>query len=267
MCELGFVGMATGMAMMGLRPVIELQFADFISTAFDAIVQFAASAHYIQGRAVPWTIRAPSDGGTNSGPFHSQNPEAWFAHVPGLKVVCPSTPADAKGLLISAIRDNNPVVYMECKPLYRSLQGEVPAGDYTVPIGKAQVARAGEDLSIVTYGSQLQQSLAAAEELAREEIYVEVLDLRSLKPMDTQSILDTVRKTGKILIVHAANRFMGAGAEVAAFIADHAFEDLDAPVQRIGGLDTPVPFSPPLEQAYRPDATQICTAARVLAAY
>ena len=267
MCELGFTGMATGMAMMGLRPVIELQFADFISTAFDAIVQFAASAHYIQGRAVPWTMRAPSDGGTSSGPFHSQNPEAWFAHAPGLKVVCPGTPADAKGLLISAIRDNNPVIFMECKPLYRSLQGEVPVEDYTVPIGQAQVARDGEDLSIITYGSQLQQSLAAAAELALEDIHVEVLDLRSLKPLDTQSMLDTVRKTGKILIVHAANRFMGAGAEVAAFMAEEAFEYLDAPVQRIGGLDTPVPFSPPLEQAYRPDAAKICAAARALAAY
>ena len=189
MSELGFTGMATGMAMMGLRPVIEMQFADFISTAFDAIVQFAASAHYIQGRAVSWTVRAPSDGGTNSGPFHSQNPEAWFAHVPGLKVVCPGTPADAKGLLTSAIRDNNPVIYMESKPLYRSLKGEVPAGDYTVPIGLANVAREGEDLSIVTYGSQLQQSLAAAEELALEDIHAEVLDLRSLKPLDTKSIL------------------------------------------------------------------------------
>ncbi len=268
MCELGFTGMATGMALMGLRPVIELQFADFISTAFDAIVQFAASAHYIQGRAVPWTIRAPSDGGTNSGPFHSQNPEAWFAHVPGLKVVCPGTPADAKGLLIAAIRDNNPVIFMECKPLYRSLKGAVPGGDYTVPIGQAQVARPGEDLSIITYGSQLQQALTAAAALAQEDnIHVEVLDLRSLKPLDTRSILHTVQKTGKVLIVHAANRFLGAGAEVAAFIAENAFEYLDAPVQRIGGLDTPVPFSPPLEQAYRPDATRIRAAARALAAY
>ena len=267
MSELGFTGMATGMAMMGLRPVIEMQFADFISTAFDAIVQFAASAHYIQGRAVSWTVRAPSDGGTNSGPFHSQNPEAWFAHVPGLKVVCPGTPADAKGLLTSAIRDNNPVIYMESKPLYRSLKGEVPAGDYTVPIGLANVAREGEDLSIVTYGSQLQQSLAAAEELALEDIHAEVLDLRSLKPLDTKSILASVRETGKVLIVHAANRFMGAGAEIAAFLAENAFEYLDAPICRIGGLDTPVPFSPPLEIAYRPNAAKIGEAARELAAY
>ncbi len=267
MSELGFTGMATGMAIMGLRPVIELQFADFISTAFDAIVQFAASAHYIQGRAIPWTVRAPSDGGTNSGPFHSQNPEAWFAHVPGLKVVCPGTPADAKGLLISAIRDNNPVIFMECKPLYRSLKGEVPAGEHTVPIGLAHVARKGEDLSIITYGSQVHQSLMAAEELAQEDIHAEVLDLRSLKPLDTRSLLDTIRKTGKALIVHAANRFMGAGAEVAAFLAEKAFEYLDAPIQRLGGLDTPVPFSPPLEQAYRPDAIKISNAARELASY
>ena len=267
MAELGFTGMATGMALAGLRPVIEMQFADFISTAFDAIVQYAASTHYIWQGAVPWTIRAPADGGTSSGPFHSQNPEAWFAHVPGLKVICPGTPADVKGLLTSAIRDNNPVIFFESKTLYRSLRGPVPPGEHLVPIGKAQQARPGTDLTIITYGAMLQSALAAAEELAREGIEAAVLDLRTVKPLDTDQILEAVKATGKALIVHAANRMMGCGAEVAALIAEECFEYLDAPVRRLGGLDTPVPFSPPLEQAYRPDAGRIAAAARDLDAW
>ncbi|RME80391.1 MAG: alpha-ketoacid dehydrogenase subunit beta [Caldilineae bacterium] len=267
LAELGFTGMATGMALMGLRPVIEMQFADFISTAFDSIVQFAATTHYRWGGAVPWVIRAPCDGGIRSGPFHSQNPEAWFVHTPGLKVVAPGTPADAKGLLLAAIRDNNPVIYFESKPLYRSLKGYVPPDDYVVPLGRANVARAGDELSIITYGTQLQESLKAAERLAAEGIHAEVLDLRTLKPLDTEAILTTVRKTGKALIVHSANRMAGVGAEVAAFIAEHAFEWLDGPVQRLGGLDTPIPFSPPLEDAYRPNADKIYRLARDLAQY
>jgi 2-oxoisovalerate dehydrogenase E1 component beta subunit len=267
LAELGFVSAGTGMALMGLRPVIEMQFADFISTAFDSIVQFAATTHYRWGGAVPWVIRAPSDGGIRSGPFHSQNPEAWFVHTPGLKVVAPATPADAKGLLLAAIRDNNPVIYFESKPLYRSLKGYVPAGDVIVPIGKARVARAGGDLSIITYGAMVHHALTAAQTLADESVDVEVLDLRSLKPLDRDALLATARKTGKVLVVHAANRLAGVGAEIAAFIAEEAFEWLDAPVQRMGGLDTPVPFSPPLEDAYRPDAARIARAARALARY
>lgn len=267
MAELGFTGMATGMALAGLRPVIEMQFADFISTAFDAIVQYAASTHYIWQGAVPWTIRAPADGGTSSGPFHSQNPEAWFAHVPGLKVICPGTPADVKGLLTSAIRDNNPVIFFESKTLYRSLRGPVPPGEHLVPIGKARQARPGADLTIITYGAMLQSALAAAEELAGEDIEAAVLDLRTVKPLDTDQILESVKATGKALIVHAANRMMGCGAEVAALIAEECFEYLDAPIRRLGGLDTPVPFSPPLEQAYRPDADRIAAAARDLDAW
>lgn len=267
MCELGFTGMASGMALMGLRPVIEMQFADFISTAFDAIVQYAASTHYIWQGAVPWTLRAPCDGGSSAGPFHSQNPEAWFAHVPGLKVLCPGTPADAKGLLLSAIRDNNPVLFFESKTLYRALRGPVPEGDCPVPIGKARVVRAGEDLSIITYSAQVQQALAAAGILAAEGISAEILDLRTIKPLDRERILATVRRTGKVLIVHSANRFLGCGSEVAALIAEEAFEYLDAPIQRLGGLDTPVPFSPPLEKAYRPDMDKILACARDLAAY
>jgi 2-oxoisovalerate dehydrogenase E1 component beta subunit len=267
LCELGFTGMATGMALMGLRPVIEMQFADFISSGFDSIVQFAATNYYRWRAPVPWVIRAPCDGGIRSGPFHSQNPEAWFVHTPGLKVVAPATPADAKGLLIAAIRDNNPVIYFESKPLYRSMKGQVPAGDYVVPIGKARLARQGEDLSIIAYSTQVREAMTAAERLAKDGIDAEVLDLRSLKPLDTEAILDTVRKTGKVLIVHSANRMAGVGAEVAALIADQAFEWLDAPVHRLGGLDTPIPFSPPLEDAYRPDAEKIYRMATDLAAY
>ena len=244
LAELGFTGMASGMALMGLRPVVEMQFADFISTAFDSIVQFASSAHYRWGGAVPIVIRAPSDGGLRSGPFHSQNPEAWFVHVPGLKVVAPATPADAKGLLIAAIRDNNPVIYFESKLLYRSLKGHVPEGEYVVPIGKAHLARSGDDLSIITYGAQLHQALAAAERLAGEGIECDVLDLRTLKPLDEDAILTSARKTGKILIVHSANRLAGVGAELAALIADKAFEWLDGPIRRLGGLDTPYPLQP-----------------------
>jgi 2-oxoisovalerate dehydrogenase E1 component beta subunit len=265
--ELAFVGAATGMALMGLRPVIEMQFADFISTAFDSIVQFAATNYYRWKGAVPWVIRAPSDGGLRSGPFHSQNPEAWFVHAPGLKVVAPATPADAKGLLIAAIRDNNPVIYFESKPLYRSVKGAVPEGEYTVPLGRARMAHPGDGLTIVAYGAQVHQAVAAAEALAREGISAEVLDLRTLKPLDTTAILESVKKTGKALIVHSANRTAGVGAEIAALIAEQAFEWLDAPVQRLGGLDVPVPFSPPLEDAYRPNADKIATLARELVRY
>jgi len=265
--ELGFTGMATGMALMGLRPVVEMQFADFISSAFDSIVQFAATAHYRYLGSVPWVIRAPCDGGLRSGPFHSQNPEAWFVHTPGLKVVAPGTPADAKGLLIAAIRDDNPVIYFESKALYRTLKGTVPAGEHVVPIGQARVARAGESLSIITYGTQLREALTAAERLSLEGIECEVLDLRTLKPLDTEAILSSVRRTSRALVVHSANQLAGVGAEVAALIAQHAFEWLDAPVARLGGLDTPVPFSPPLEDAYRPDALKIYEAAKALGLY
>ena len=267
LAELAFTGMATGMALMGLRPVIEMQFADFITTAFDSIVQFAATTHYRWGGAVPWVIRAPSDGGIRSGPFHSQNPEAWFVHTPGLKVVAPATPADAKGLLIAAIRDDNPVIYFESKPLYRALKGYVPAGEYVVPIGKANLARSGADLSLIAYGSQVHEALTAADRLAGDGIEADVLDLRSLKPLDTEAILTSARKTGKVLVVHAANRLVGVGAEIAALIADEAFEWLDGPIRRLGGLDTPIPFSPPLEDAYRPNAEKIYRAARELAAF
>ena len=265
--EQSFIGMANGMALMGLRPIVEVQFADFISTGFDSIVQSAATIHYRFGGKVPWVIRAPSDGGISSGPFHSQNPEAWFVHTPGLKVVAPSNPADAKGLLCSAVRDPNPVIYFEAKPLYRSLRGPVPEGEHLVPIGEAEVVRRGRDLTIVAYGAQVGQALAAARELSTEGIEAEVVDLRSLKPLDFETVAESVTRTSRALVVHSANRLVGVGAEVSARIAEECFEWLDAPVTRLGGLDVPVPFSPPLEQAYRPDAPKIAAAAARLAAY
>lgn len=265
--ELGFTGMANGMALMGLRPIVEMQFADFISSAFDSIVQFASTTHYRMHSPVPWVIRAPSDGGIRSGPFHSQNPEAWFVHTPGLKVVVPATPADAKGLLASAVRDDNPVIFFEAKPLYRSVRGHVPEGDHTVALGKAAVRREGIDVTVITYGSMVHAALEAAETVAGEGISVAVLDLRSLKPLDTEGVLEAVAATGKVVVTHAANQMAGVGAEVVAQIAEHAFEYLDGPIVRLGGADTPVPFSPPLEDAYRPDATKMATAIRRLAAY
>ncbi len=267
LAELGFVGMGTGMALMGLRPIIGMQFADFISSAFDSIVQFAATTHYRWGAPVPWVIRAPSDGGIRSGPFHSQNPEAWFVHTPGLKVVAPATPEDAKGLLLAAVRDDNPVVFFEAKPLYRSISGPVTDDDIALPIGQARTAREGSDLSIVTYGAQVHEALAAAARLSADGIDAEIIDLRSLKPLDLEAIAATVQRTGKLLVVHSANRMLGVGAEVAAFVGEELFDDLDAPVRRLGALDTPVPFSPPLEDAYRPSADTIEAAARDLARY
>ncbi len=267
LAEQSFIGMANGMALMGLRPIVEVQFADFISTGFDSIVQSAATIHYRFGGKIPWVIRAPSDGGIRSGPFHSQNPEAWFVHTPGLKVVAPSNPADAKGLLCSAVRDPNPVIYFEAKPLYRSLRGPVPTGEHLVPIGEARVVREGVHLTVVTYGAQVPQALQAAETLSAQGIEAEVVDLRTLKPLDFDTVAKSVTRTSRVLVVHSANRLVGVGAEVAARVAEECFEWLDAPVTRLGGLDTPVPFSPPLEDAYRPNAQKIAKAAATLVAY
>lgn len=263
--ELGFTGMANGMALMGLRPIVEMQFADFISTAFDSIVQFASTANYRWGGKVPWVIRAPSDGGIRSGPFHSQNPEAWFVHTPGLKVVAPSTPADAKGLLTAAIRDDNPVIFFEAKPLYRSARGHVPAGEHLVPIGKAATVREGDDVTVITYGSMVHVATDAAN--AVPDVGVKIVDLRTLKPLDTEAVLEAAKATGKVIVLHAANRNTGVGAEIAALIAEEAFEYLDGPIVRIGGADVPVPFSPPLEDAYRPSASGVAEAIKTLAAY
>jgi 2-oxoisovalerate dehydrogenase E1 component beta subunit len=259
--ESGFVGAACGAAIEGLRPVVEFQFADFIACAFDQIVNFAAKAYYRWGTPVPVVFRAPSGGGFRGGPFHSQNPEAWFTHVPGLKVVQPSTPYDAKGLLKAAIRDDNPVVYFEHKHLYRRIREEVPDEDYTVPLGEADVKREGRDLTIVTYGAMVHESLAAAERLSREGAECEIVDLRSLCPLDRRTFLESVRKTSRALVVYEAHLTGGFGSEVAAIIADEAFDVLDAPVKRVASLDVPVPFSPPLEDAVLPSADRIYRAA------
>lgn len=268
MAELCMIGAATGMAFMGLRPVIEMQFADFISTGFDSIVQYAATNHYRWGYPVPWVIRAPGGGGLRGGPFHSQNPEAWFVHAPGLKVVAPATPADARGLLLSAIRDPNPVIYFEYKSLYRAVRGVVSEGEEGLtPIGKANIARAGADMSIITYGAPLHEALKAANELAQENFSVEVLDLRSLKPLDTDAIFATTHKTSKVLIVHEANLTGGVGAEISALISQHAFEALDAPIVRLAAPDIPPPYAPILEDAARPTRQKIVNAAKKLLAY
>lgn len=265
--ESAIVGAAIGSALMGQRPIAEMQFMDFITCGFNQIVNMAAKMHYRNDLAVPMVIRGPSGGGTHGGPFHSQNPEAWFAHTPGLKVVAPSNPVDAYGLIKSAVRDNNPVLYFEHKYLYRRLKDEIPNGDFTVPIGSARIAREGTDLTIYTYGWMVEQSLMAAEDLANEGISAEVIDLRTLQPLDRESILQSIEKTNKALIVHEDVRTLGMGAEVAAILAEEAFDQLDGPIMRVTAPDTPVPFSPPLEKAFLPNADKIMAAARQLAAY
>jgi pyruvate/2-oxoglutarate/acetoin dehydrogenase E1 component len=258
------IGAATGAATCGMRPVCEMQFADFISCGFDQLVNVAAKLHFRQGVAVPIVVRLPSGGGFSGGPFHSQNPEAWFLQAPGLKVVAPATAEDAKGLLVSAIRDPNPVCYLEHKGLYRNVKGEVPTGEHTVPVGEARIAREGSELSVIAYGSSVHLALQAAEELGED---IEVIDLRSLNPLDRDAILASVRKTSKVLVAHEATRSCGVGAEVAALIAEEAFEDLDAPIRRLTAPDVPIPFSPPLEQAVLPQLDDMKEACRELLAF
>jgi 2-oxoisovalerate dehydrogenase E1 component beta subunit len=264
LAESAIVGAAVGAAIEGLRPVCEMQFADFIACGFDQLVNVAAKLHFRQGIAVPIVVRLPSGGGFSGGPFHSQNPEAWFQQAPGLKVVAPATAADAKGLLVSAIRDPNPVCFLEHKGLYRHVKDEVPPGEHTVPIGRARVAREGSELTVIAYGSAVPLALAAAERLGED---IEVLDLRTLCPLDREGILASARKTGKVLVAHEATRSCGVGAEVAALVAEEAFEDLDAPVRRLTAPDVPIPFSPPLEQAVLPQPSDMEEACRELLAY
>jgi 2-oxoisovalerate dehydrogenase E1 component beta subunit len=266
-CESAIVGAAIGASLMGLRPIAEMQFADFITCAYDQIVNFAAKCRYRWGAPVPIVIRAPSGGGIHGGPFHSQNPEAWFAHVPGLKVVCPATPYDAKGLIKAAIRDNDPVIFFEHKALYRRIREDIPEGDYTVPIGKARVYREGSDLSVITYGAMVYVARDAAEQLEREGISVEIVDLRTVFPLDEETILASVRKTSKAILLHEDILSGGIGGEIAARIAEKAFEYLDGPIVRIAAPDTPVPFSPPLEEAFLPNAAKVIEKARWLARY
>jgi 2-oxoisovalerate dehydrogenase E1 component beta subunit len=265
--ESGFIGAAIGAAMMGLRPVVEMQFSDFIACGFNQVVNMAAKSHYRWGASVPLVIRCPSGGGLRAGPFHSQNPEAWFFRVPGLKVVAPSTPFDAKGLIRAAIRDNNPVLYMEHKGLYRFIKGDVPDDEYTVPIGEARVVREGTAASVISYGSMVHRAIEAAETLGGEGIDVEVVDLRSLLPFDRDAVLRSVRKTNRVMITHEDTLTGGVGGEIAAVIAQEAFEFLDAPVMRVAAIDTPVPYSPPMEDFFLPNAEKILDTLRALIAY
>jgi 2-oxoisovalerate dehydrogenase E1 component beta subunit len=265
--ETAIVGAACGMSFLGLRPVAEMQFIDFIACCFNQVTNFVAKSHYLWGAPVPIVLRGPSGGGVHGGPFHSANPEMYFVHTPGLKVVYPSTAYDAKGLLKSAIRDNNPVLFFEHKFLYRRIKEEIPAGDYTVPLGRAAVRREGRDLTILSYAAMAHTSLEAAERLAKEGIEAEVIDLRTLLPLDRETILASVKKTNKLLVVHEDTRTGGIAGEIAALACEGAFEDLDGPVLRVTALDTPVPYAPTLEERFLPNAEKVVAAARELARY
>jgi 2-oxoisovalerate dehydrogenase E1 component beta subunit len=261
------VGASIGAGLMGLRPVAEMQFADFISCGFDQIVNFAAKCRYRWNAPVPMVVRSPSGGGIHGGPFHSQNPEMWFVRTPGLKVVCPATAYDAKGLIKSAIRDNDPVLYFEHKGLYRRIKEDLPTAEYTVPIGKAKVVREGRDLSIITYGAMVYVALEAADKLAEEGASVEVVDLRTLMPLDRETICESVRKTSKALLLHEDTRTGGMAGELAATLTESVFEYLDGPIVRVTAPDTPVPYSPLLEEAFLPDAGKVIEKARWLYRY
>jgi len=261
LAESAIVGTAIGAAAEGMRPIAEMQFADFVSCGFDQLVNVAGKMFYRQGLSVNLTVRLPSGGGFSGGPFHSQNPEAWFMHAPGLKVVAPSTPEDAKGLLIAAVRDPNPVVFLEHKHLYRRVKGEVASGRYETPF-TARVAREGTELTVIAYGAMVHTALEATRDMG-----VEVLDLRSLVPLDEEAILASVRKTSKVVVLDEANETCAAGAQVAALIAEKAWEDLDGPVLRVATPDVPVPFSPTLEQAVLPQVDDVREACRELIAY
>jgi 2-oxoisovalerate dehydrogenase E1 component beta subunit len=267
LAETAIVGGCTGAAMMGMRPVAEMQFADFISCAWDHLVTVAAKQRWRAGTAVPMVVRLPSGGGFSGGPFHSQNPESSFAHIPGLKCVCPATPEDAKGLLISAIEDPNPVLYFEHKHLYRRLKAEVPEERYTTPLGKARIHREGDDVSVITWGAMVHTAAEAAEQLDSDGVSVEIVDLRTVMPWDKQAVLESARKTSKVLVLHEDTRTGGFGAEIAATVAEEAYEDLDGPVKRIAAPDTPVPFSPPLEKAFIPQVEDVVAGLRELAEY
>ena len=268
--ESSIAGIALGAAMNGARPIAEIEFVDFIYPTFNQLVGEAARARYGSNGAlsVPMVVRAPYGGGVRGGLYHSQSVEAFFAHTPGLKVVTPATPFDAKGLLKSAVRDDDPVIFLEHKRTYRLVQGEVPDEEYTLPIGRADVKMEGSDVTVVTYGLMLHYCVEAARALEGEGISVELVDLRTVRPLDSETILASARKTGKVVIVHEDTRAVGIGGEVAAIIAEDAFEYLDGPIVRVTGPEVPaMPFSPPLEAAFMPDADRIAEAIRKLAEY
>ena len=268
--EEGYTGVAIGAAFNGLRPIIEFQFIDFIANAFNMITNFAAKSRYRTGAAVPIVMRGPSGGGVRAGPFHSQNPEMHFVHTPGIKVVTPATVADARGLMKSAIRDDDPVLYLEHKKLYRHVKAsvaELEGVDDAVPIGRAAVRRPGKHIVLVTYGAMLYTALEAAEILATENIDVEVIDLRSLVPLDTECILSSVRRINKVMLLHEDTRTGGMAGEIAAILAEEAFDDLDGPIMRVTAPDTPVPYAASLEDAFIPQVEDVVRAARELHAY
>jgi pyruvate/2-oxoglutarate/acetoin dehydrogenase E1 component len=265
--EMAIIGAASGAALMGMRPIAEMQFIDFIACAYDMLVNFTATNRYLYGRSCPIVVRGPAGAGTHGGPFHSLSPEAMFMNRPGLKIVSPGTAYDAKGLLKAAVRDDDPVLFIEHKFLYRRIKEELPADDYIVPIGKANIRRKGKDLTIVTWGAMIYIADEAADTLAKDGVSVEVIDLRSIIPFDEEAILTSVAKTNRVIILHEAPLTGGAGAEFAARIAEKAFDYLDAPIKRIGSLDVPTPYSPPLEGFYLPNAAKVVAAARELMAY
>jgi 2-oxoisovalerate dehydrogenase E1 component beta subunit len=267
--EGAIVGAACGAALMGMKPIAEFQFIDFISCGFDLLTNYAAKSRYRWGGGIQAVFRGPCGSGVHAGPFHSLNAESFFLNTAGLKMVEPSTPYDAKGLIKAAVRDPDPVIYFEHKKLYRlpRIKEEIPEDDYIVPIGKARVAREGKDISIITFGYQVLNALDAAEELDKEGVSVEVIDLRTLAPMDKEAIIATAKKTNKVMVLHEASRTGGIGGEIAATIAEEAFEWLDAPVIRVASIDSPVPYSPPLEEYYLPQVNEIVEAGRRLAAY
>ena len=265
--ETAIVGSAIGASYTGMRPVAEVQFIDFIACCFDMLTNFAAKSRYRNGAGVPIVVRGPCGGGVGGGPFHSLNPESFFLNTPGLKMVEPSTACDAKGLLKAAIRDDDPVLFFEHKYLYRRIRDEVPDEDYVVPLGKAAVRRKGRDASIVTFGAMVHTALEAAGTLAEEGVDVEILDLRSLAPLDRDAILASVARTSRVLLLHEATRTGGIGGELAAIIAEEAFEYLDAPIVRLAAADTPVPYAPPLEAAFLPGAGGVVAAVKQLVQY
>ncbi len=265
--EMAIVGAASGAALMGMRPIAEMQFIDFITCAYDILVNFTATNRYLYGRACPIVVRGPAGGGVHGGPFHSLNPEGMFLNRPGIKIVSPGTAYDAKGLLKAAIRDDDPVLFIEHKYLYRRVKEELPADDYIVPIGKANVRRRGKDLTIITWSAMLYVADEAAGALAKDGVSVEIVDLRSIRPLDEEAILESVAKTNRVILLHEAPLTGGAGAELAARIAEKAFDYLDAPIKRVAALDVPTPYSPPLEQFALPNADKVVAAARELLAY
>jgi 2-oxoisovalerate dehydrogenase E1 component beta subunit len=266
--EAAIIGAATGAAVVGMRPIAEMQFADFVTCGFNQIVTNAAKTYYRWNLPVPMVVRLPSGGYIHGGPYHSSNPEGWFFHVPGLKIVAPSNPYDAKGLMKAAVRDNNPVLFFEYKYLYRRIKGEVPDEEYTVEIGKGDVKREGTDIAVFSYGSTVHHSLEAAEIVAKDDgVDVKVVDLRTLLPLDKELIISAVKSTGKALIVHEDTLTGGIGAELAALISESAFQYLDAPIKRVASLDTPVPFAPPLEEYFLPDTNKIVKALRELSSF